>query len=183
MAPKQKAGAAPAVEGGSKKRPAGAALAALADLPEGQRLDHNQAVAVTDRLKQLAREGNAGAWVEYKQCRGHAAKRDFAVKPALDPQARWAKAVDNRTVATCKRSRSVSGELALWEIAKIEGLPFTDDNKVILQGLVEGCPSRPHPKPALAAAGHLIYDYSKKMAGEAVKDDSHALSLTKETWG
>jgi len=49
----------------------------------------------------------------------------------------------------------------------------------ILEGLTEGLPTKPHPKASLAAKGHLVYDYSKRLAKEQSNTDSHSLSLKK----
>eukprot|EP00974_Lingulodinium_polyedra_P112779 10914275-Lingulodinium_polyedra.AAC.1 len=49
------------------------------------------------------------------------------------------------------------GWMALWEVAKVEGLPYCPDKPdqmEVLYGIVDGLDSKAHPKPRLAAAGH-----------------------------
>ena len=49
-------------------------------------------------------------------------------------------------------------------MAKIEGVTYDETNETtmgILKSCVEGLPSRPHPKKALADKGYCVYDYSK----------------------
>ena len=178
MSPKRPPAEAP-VEPAQKRTP-GKVLASIQDLAPAEPLAHAQAVAVMDKLKALDKAGNPGPLRQYRELKTHKEKREFAISLSLDPSASFAKAVETRSIASTNRKRQVSGEFALWEIAKLEGLEYNDANKVILEGLVEGCPSRPHPKPALARAGFLIYDYNKKMGSEKLSDDKHTMALQKE---
>ena len=70
---------------------------------------------------------------------------------------------ESRSANLRHANKVVKGEVALWEVAKMEGLEYCASNMEILLGLVEGCSNRPHPKPKLAAQGHLkkkdIYIY------------------------
>eukprot|EP00974_Lingulodinium_polyedra_P098281 9526023-Lingulodinium_polyedra.AAC.1 len=78
------------------------------------------------------------------------------------------------------QNKHVHGEMALWEIAKLEGLEYNEDNKAILEALVEGLPCRPHPKESLKAKGFMVYDYSKKLAKTSSQVHSHGINLSKE---
>ena len=63
-----------------------------------------------------------------------------------------------------------------------EGLAYTEQNMPILLGLVEGCPSEIHPKPILAKAGHMLYDYEKHLAKKKQTHEAHKISLKKEKY-
>ena len=80
-------------------------------------------------------------------------------------------------------SSLLSGEMALWEVATADGLEYNEANIPILMGLVEDCPSQPHPKPALAAAGHLVYDYEKHLAKRHDHASKQSTTLKKDPLG
>jgi len=71
----------------------------------------------------------------------------------------------------------------IWglQVADIEKFPYQPENKSLFEKLklfVQGCATRPSEKPALAAAGELQYDYSKRLAD--LHSTTHSKSFTSE---
>ena len=86
-------------------------------------------------------------------------KKKFVQELAVDPEGAWLKVMEQETLATESKETQLQGKIALWEVARLEGLPYNeDDQKVmaILHGLVEDCESEPHPKKELASKGHKV---------------------------
>ena len=136
--------------------------------------------AVVTRLQQLEQHGNAEPRAQYNALKSHADKRAFAIKLSVGPTAAFCKVTEERGIEINNETDEVEGDMALWEVAQLEGLEYCEGNMMVLRGLVEDCNSKPHPKPALAAQGHLVYDYKKLMAAHRKRSDKHSIKLSKE---
>ena len=115
----------------------------------------------------------------YSKCKGYAEKREFGMKLAVDPQAAFCKVVQSREVGVLNEHANVEGLMALWEVAKLEGLRYPEDRE-LLEAMVDGCTAYTHPKAALAAQGHKVYDYHKALAKVTTQKDSSSIALKKE---
>ena len=172
---------APESQQSQKKRSSGTLLSSIQQLPDGVPLGKAIATAVIDRLKQLEKDGNPEPRRQYGLCSTTALKKEFAMQLSVDPAATFCKVTKSRRLGKKTERQALSGPMALWEIAKLEGLPFTEEFLPLLKGLVEGVPSHPHPKPNLAAEGHLVYEYLKKLPQKTTNSDDQSLTLTKKT--
>eukprot|EP00969_Alexandrium_andersonii_P082969 3659870-Alexandrium_andersonii.AAC.1 len=109
-----------------------------------------------DRLKSLQKAGNSAPMEEYKSLTSDTSRRGFALRLRVDPDASWCKVTESTGIANSNESSSLSGWMALWEIAKTEGIPYDTTNPDImdtLTGITDGLPCKPHPKKMLAAKG------------------------------
>ena len=77
----------------------------------------------------------------------------------------------------------LTGFISLWELAKLEGLTHDHGNEHcmgLLLALTKDLEQKPHPKQALAEAGHFVYKYEKKMMNKTSKLRSKTLTATVE---
>ena len=90
-------------------------------------MGQNAAQAITDRCKSLAAAGDPAPLEVWRNQKGHKAKRSFGIKLGMQPDGKWAKAWEEQTTGFIQSCEITAGMLSLWEIAKEEGIPFSQD--------------------------------------------------------
>eukprot|EP00969_Alexandrium_andersonii_P314295 13884933-Alexandrium_andersonii.AAC.1 len=78
-----------------------------------------------DQLKKLDRQGNGGPLSEYKECDTDSERRKFALRLRLDPEGTWCRVQESSGIKNSNESSVAKGWLAIWEIAKLEGLAYS----------------------------------------------------------
>jgi hypothetical protein len=139
---------------------------ALMAIEAGKPMGKNAAQAIQDTLKKLKREDPDHPGLEIDRgLKSAAQKRIFGVKLNLDRTGAFCTAMQKDGLRMDKTSGDKSGWLALWEIAKIEGIPWTgdDENVRLMAALVEDLEEKDHPKPSLAKLHWKVYYYTKKL--------------------
>ncbi len=156
----------------------------VAQLPEGASLGQKGAQAVKGQLRRMASSGWSYPMDKYNSLRGHEAKRQFALRLAMDREGSWLKMEEKQEVATSSTKKVKAGWLHIWEIAALESFPYQPDNKQMMEQLasfVDGCAERPSEKEGLAKLGHKQYDYSKRMADTHTADRTKAITASVTT--
>jgi hypothetical protein len=157
-------------------------LQALAGLKPNEPMGRNAAQAVMDRLKSLKKQDGSHQGLEiYKQLKTNNEKRMFGLRLHVDREGSFCKAIETSGFQATREKTIIAGKVAIWEVAKLEGLVFNARDDVIMQillDLVEGCDAEPHPKPSLAAQGWQVYDYEKKLMEKRTGKRYHGAQST-----
>jgi hypothetical protein len=138
---------------------------ALMKVEPGKPMGKNAAQAIQDTLKKLKKEDPDFPGLEmYRGLKTTAEKRIFGVKLNLDRTGGFCTAMQKDGLRMDKTSGEKSGWMALWEIAKVEGIPWSGDeeNVRLMAALVDGLEEKIHPKPSLAKLQWKVYYYTKK---------------------
>jgi hypothetical protein len=121
------------------------------------------AQAVKDHLNELKREGDPKPLAHYESLKGHKAKLDFALSLKLDRKASFRSAMETHKASTREEQGQEEGWLTMEQIALKEGLThyLTNENqKDLLEQILEGLSQRKHKDPWRAAKGHKQYEYT-----------------------
>jgi hypothetical protein len=154
----------------------------LAGLKRNEPMGRNAAQAVMDRLKSLKKQdaGHQGLEI-YKQLKTNNEKRMFGLRLHVDREGSFCKAIETSGFQASREKTILAGKIAIWEVAKLEGLVFNAKDDVTMQlllDLVEGCDAEPHPKQSLAAQGWQVYDYEKKLMEKRTGKRYHGAEST-----
>ncbi len=139
---------------------------ALMAIEEGKPMGKNAAQAIQDTLEKLKKEDPDHPGLEiYRSLKSADQKRIFGVKLNLDRTGAFCTAMQKDGMRMEKTSGNKSGWLALWEIARMEGIPWTGDeeNVTLMAALVKDLEEKDHPKPSLARQNWKVYYYTKKL--------------------
>ena len=120
--------------------------------------------SVKDALRKLEREGHNG-WLETYEGGSMLEKRQIISRLAmcLDNAGLMVKQVETSGQKTS--SKEARGWTSIWEIAKMESIPFEPQYQNILADLIKDDPSRPHRNESLREKGWREY-YHKKDQGD-----------------
>ena len=132
--------------------------------PDSKSMGKLGAMAVMGQLKSLAKRGNTAPLDHYRNLKGQE-KIDFAVQLKVDREAAFMKVVESHSLETSVNNQWVKGWITEAQVAKEEGLfnySTCQEQKILLQMILDDIPCKPHDKPQLAAAGIKLYDYSAK---------------------
>ena len=153
--------------GSASAGPPSKALDKLLSLKPGEPLGQCGAQAVKDHLVRLEKQQGWSFPLEHwKSTKSYSAKREIAMKLALDRTGAFFKVLETQSLQTSHTKSLTTGWLHIWEVADVEKFPYRPDDQGLMDQLldfVSDCASRPSEKPALAAKGVLQYDYSKRL--------------------
>ena len=150
----------------SKKHNADKGTSSLLAIEAERPMGKNAAQAIQDTLKKLKKADPDHPGLEiYRGLASNAEKRIFGVKLNLDRSGAFCNAMQKDGLRMDKTSGDQSGWLALWEIARMEGIPWTGDeeNERLMAALVEDLEEKDHPKATLAKQGWKVYLYKKNL--------------------
>ena len=128
--------------------------------------------AVRYQLNKWKKDGWNYPEQEYNAAKSDKERRSFVQKLSLDPKGAWLSMKETETMGESQVNTGLKGFIALWEIAKLEGLTYDPGNEHcmgLLLGMTKDCEQKPHPKQALAEAGHFVYKYEKKLMDRTSK--------------
>ena len=139
--------------------------------------------AVQYQLNKWKKQGWTYPAEEYKSIKNDRDRRTFVQKLSLDPEGGWLSLKERQKMSMTQDKTGLSGMISLWEVAKLEGLiydPANADSMKLLQALVKDLENEPHPKPALAEAGHYVYKYEKTLMDKTSKRKTNSLTSSVE---
>ena len=105
-----------------------------------------------DFLRALAAKGDR-SWLEAYEGASMDNKRQIMSRLQMCLDAAGLMVSSKDTSGTRVESGTTRGWMALWDVAKLEGVPFDPAYQTILMDLVADDKSRPRSKPRLAANG------------------------------
>ena len=132
--------------------------------PDSKSMGKLGAMAAMDHLRSLAKKGSPTPLDHYRNLKGQE-KIDFAVQLKVDKEATSMKVVESHSLETSVSNQWVKGWITEAQVAKEEGLfnySTCQDQKILLQMILDDLPCKPHDKPQLVVAGVRLYDYSAK---------------------
>ena len=126
-------------------------------------MGRNAAQDLKNKLKAMAKAGREYPLEHYEALAGHKEKRLFASKFAVDKSCAWLEIEEKEFVAEKNEKASAGGWMHLWDVARLNGISYTGDEKQMefLLALVSSCPAKDSPGPTMLMLGHKLYDYHK----------------------
>ena len=153
------------------------------EIEEGKgTLSKRASMAVLARCSTLAKNGNPGPLETYRNLPRGQAKFDFALALKMDRSAAFLLAKEVDSTSQSSKRKWVSGWLTEDQIAQKEGLvnyESSERQQETLKTILEDLPCRPHDRPALAAKGIKLYEYSKQV-DECAQERKHKVAV--EAW-
>lgn len=141
------------------------------------------AQATMDALKRLEKAGRPYPMQAYRALKGHQAKRSFAQRLELDPEASWLSIEEANFASSVENTSTKGGWSYLWDVARLNGVEWNPaDEKIVdfCKMLVADCPSKESPKPQIKAQGWLLYDYWKDMETEQQESTGKKVTVKAE---
>eukprot|EP00974_Lingulodinium_polyedra_P029209 2814776-Lingulodinium_polyedra.AAC.1 len=144
-------------------------------------MGHAGGQATMDQLKRLSKGGRPYPLAHYKSLRTHQAKRSFAEKLSIDPEAAFLSTEEKHYCDSHQQCKTAKGLCYLWDVARLNGVKWDPTNEDIVKFckmLVQGCPQQESNVDSIKAEGWLLYEYSKEMEVEAIEKKGKAVSVS-----
>ena len=108
---------------------------------------------VMNFLKSMAKQGRPEVLQQYRKTTSQVSKRDFVHKLSLDWNASFVSVEEDQQAAKNINHVAQEGWMFKWQVADLNKIPYTDDNKPIIDAIVQDLESKDSDKPAMKAAG------------------------------